>query len=144
MDMTMNTADYFFPDWGCLVDFFCNLGLKNFWQGQIFEPTTLNLSSQNQVPLTTWPRQPHKVSGTLKSPMVWSVAERARGKWNLQITQQRSFESRKESELLMIYRSLIMRGGIYFREKYLWLPSEEGVFIFDKLLQIVMGMKSDF
>jgi len=46
----MATADYYYPDWECLVDFFCNLGLKNCWQGLLgIEPTTttLDLSSQS-------------------------------------------------------------------------------------------------
>jgi len=46
----MATADYYYPDWECLVDFFCNPGLKNCWHGWPgIEPTTttLDLSSQS-------------------------------------------------------------------------------------------------
>jgi len=41
------TADYYYPDWECLVDFFFNPRLKNCWHGRPeIEPTTLDLSSQ--------------------------------------------------------------------------------------------------
>jgi len=44
----MVTPDYYYPDWGGLVDFFCNPGLKNCWNGLPgIEPTTLDLSSQS-------------------------------------------------------------------------------------------------
>jgi len=44
----MATADYYYPDWECLVDFFCNPGLKNCWHGWPgIEPPTLDLSSQS-------------------------------------------------------------------------------------------------
>jgi len=44
----MVTADYYYPACESLVDFFCNLGLKNCWHGQPgIEPTTLDLSSQS-------------------------------------------------------------------------------------------------
>jgi len=48
--MFMATADYYYPDWECLVDFFCNPELKNCWHGWPgIEPTTttLDLSSQS-------------------------------------------------------------------------------------------------
>jgi len=48
--MLMAAADYYYPDWECLVDFFCNPGLKNCWHGWLgIEPTTatLDLSSQS-------------------------------------------------------------------------------------------------
>jgi len=55
----MVTADYYNPTWVCLVDIFCNLGLKNWWYGQPgIESTTLDLNSHNQVPLNAWPWQP--------------------------------------------------------------------------------------
>jgi len=39
----MVTADYHTPDWGCLVDFFYNQGLKTCWHGWPgIEPTTLD------------------------------------------------------------------------------------------------------
>jgi len=42
------TADYYYPDWGCLADFFCDSSLKNCWFGWPgIEPTTLDLSSQS-------------------------------------------------------------------------------------------------
>jgi len=35
-------------DWECLIDFFCNPGLKNCWHGRPgIESTTLDLSSQS-------------------------------------------------------------------------------------------------
>jgi len=37
----VDTADYYYPDWGCLFVFFCNQGLKNCCQ------LTHNLSSQS-------------------------------------------------------------------------------------------------
>jgi len=46
----MATADYHYPDWECLADFFSNPGLKNCWHGWPgIEPTTttLDLSSQS-------------------------------------------------------------------------------------------------
>jgi len=46
----MVTTDYYYPDWGCLVDFFCNLGLKNCCPG--IEHTTLEPSSQSGA---LWP-----------------------------------------------------------------------------------------
>jgi len=47
----MVTADYYYPDLECLVDFFCNPGLKNCWHGQLgIEPTTLDLCSQPRRP----------------------------------------------------------------------------------------------
>jgi len=66
----MVAADYFYPDWGCLVDFFCNLGLKNCWRGQQgIEPTTLDLSSQSG---TSQPRRP--LSGVEKL-LAWLAIE---------------------------------------------------------------------
>jgi len=54
IEVFMVTADYYYPDWECLVDFLCNPGLKNCWHGQPgIEPTTLDLS---QVPMTSQPR----------------------------------------------------------------------------------------
>jgi len=42
----MITADYYYPDWECLVDFFGNPGLKNCWHGWPgIKPTTLDHSS---------------------------------------------------------------------------------------------------
>jgi len=38
----MDTADYYYPDWGCLVDIFCYPRLKNCHHGLLgIEPTTL-------------------------------------------------------------------------------------------------------
>jgi len=46
--MSMVTADYYYPDWGCLVDFFCFSGLKSCWHRRLgIEPVTLDLSSQS-------------------------------------------------------------------------------------------------
>jgi len=45
----MVTADYYYPNWECLVDFFAIRGWKiagTAW-GLNFEPTTLDLSSQS-------------------------------------------------------------------------------------------------
>jgi len=59
--MFMATADYYYPDWECLVDFFCNSGLKNCWHGWPgIEPTTttLDLIVLSQVPMTSQPQQP--------------------------------------------------------------------------------------
>jgi len=45
----MATADYYYPDWECLVDFFCNPGLQNCWHGQPgIEPTTTTLYISSQ------------------------------------------------------------------------------------------------
>jgi len=47
--MFMATADYYYPDWECLVDFFCNPGLKNCWHGWPgIEPTTITLDISSQ------------------------------------------------------------------------------------------------
>jgi len=45
--MVMNTADYYYPEWGCLLDFLSNPVLKNCWRDWGFEPTTYNLTSQS-------------------------------------------------------------------------------------------------
>jgi len=48
IDVYSHCTDYYYPDCGCLVDFFCNLGLKNCWHGGLgIDPTTLDLSSQS-------------------------------------------------------------------------------------------------
>jgi len=56
--MSMVTADYHYPDWGCLVDIFFNPGLKNCWHGRPgIEFTTLYLSSQSgayDLSATVW------------------------------------------------------------------------------------------
>jgi len=47
---SMITADYYYPDWVCLVDFFCNVGLKNCWQKLLrIEFKTLDISSQSSA-----------------------------------------------------------------------------------------------
>jgi len=44
----MVTADYYYPYWECLVDFFRNPGLKSCWHGQPgIEPIPLDPSSQS-------------------------------------------------------------------------------------------------
>jgi len=53
----MVIADYYHPDRGCLVDFFCNPGLKNCWHGVGLNPQPL-IFILSQEPLTTQPRQP--------------------------------------------------------------------------------------
>jgi len=46
----MVAADYYYPDWECLVDWFCNPVLKNCWHGRPgIELTTLDLCSQSDV-----------------------------------------------------------------------------------------------
>jgi len=41
------TGDYFYLDWRCLVNFFCNPeGLINFWHGKGNEPATILVPSQ--------------------------------------------------------------------------------------------------
>jgi len=55
----MVTGDYYYPDWGCNVDFFCNPGLRNCWHRLLgIEPTTSDLCSRSQVHMTSQPRRP--------------------------------------------------------------------------------------
>jgi len=43
----MVTADYYYPDCECVVDFFCNPRFKNCWHGRPgIEPKTLDPDSQ--------------------------------------------------------------------------------------------------
>jgi len=53
--MSMVTADYYFPDWGCCVDFF-QFGVEKLLEWLRIEPTTLDLSTQ--ILLTTRSQQP--------------------------------------------------------------------------------------
>jgi len=45
--MFMNTADFYYPDWGCMFGFFLQSGIEKLhaWQG--IEPTTLHLRSKS-------------------------------------------------------------------------------------------------
>jgi len=55
----MVIADYYYPDWEWLVDYFCNPGLKICWHGRPgIEPFTIDLSS-SQVPMASQPWRPH-------------------------------------------------------------------------------------
>jgi len=48
IEVYVATADYYYPDLGCLFDFLCNPGLKNCWHGLLgIKPTTFDLSSQS-------------------------------------------------------------------------------------------------
>jgi len=57
----MVTADFYYTDRECLVDFFCNPGLKNCWHRRLGigpEPEILVLS---QVPMTSQPLRPKNI-----------------------------------------------------------------------------------
>jgi len=69
--MSMNTAGYYDPDWGCLADFFCNPGLKNSWYGQGFEPKNLVLSL---VPMTSQPWRPLLMVGRQTGNLMYRLA----------------------------------------------------------------------
>jgi len=58
IDMSMDTADYYNPDWACLVDFLTIWA----WDGWGFQLTTLDLSSQSGAfdqSAKTTPNKPH-------------------------------------------------------------------------------------
>jgi len=54
------TADYYYPDWECLVDFFLQSGVESLLAYGMGEDKTSNLRSivLSQKPMTSQPQRP--------------------------------------------------------------------------------------